>query len=126
MIPTVAFGQWTYTDLGNFLPQAINDRGEVVGSVRSPGSEQAYFWSMSGGLQAIGTPSLGLDSQSRAVAINRQGTVLVQGWSAATSIPASLGFQPFFWRSGQGFEPLGPLPTGAVAASLLRMNDAET
>ena len=99
------------TDLP-FTPVAINESGQVAGTVQQPGSARAVRWTPDGGVQDLGT--LGGTSSS-AYAINEAGQVV------GTSTTASGASHAFLWTPGQGMQDLGTL--GGTSSTARGIND---
>ena len=80
--------------------RALNDNGDVVGSVVSGGQTQAFVWRVATGMQVLGT--LG-GTLSEALDINRYGAVVGRSRNAAGQMRA------FLWTTSAGFKDLGTL-----------------
>lgn len=91
------------TSPGNLdvIPNAINDRGEIVGSVRfhDTSREAAFIWSAATGFTYL--DSAGSD-MSIAKAINQSGTVT--GWTHADGTNG----RAFIWKPGSGMTFVSP------------------
>lgn len=95
------------TDIGTLggdysYPQAVNDRGEVVGYAYTPGNNgyHAFLWTAAGGMQDLG--SLG-GNYSYASGINERGEVI--GYANRSD-----GTQAaFYWSQATGMIDLGSL-----------------
>ena len=98
--------RWLVTDLGTAGGTGsravdINERGQVVGSIRTAGAgSRAFFWS-NGRMQRLGTLALGGDDErpdeSQAYAINDRGQII--GTSSSTAPGA--GPHAFLWFKGK-------------------------
>jgi len=95
-----------------FTPVAINESGQVAGTVQQPGVTRAVRWTSGGGVQDLGT--LGGTSSS-AYAINEAGQVV------GTSTTASGASHAFLWTPGQGMQDLGTL--GSSSSTARGIND---
>lgn len=94
-ISVMAAPTYTVQDLGAIIPNAINNRGEVVGTIRnSEGWDQGVYWY--GRL----VPLTGLGgSVSRAYGINDQGVIV--GQAQRPPREPAWGFHvPVLWQSG--------------------------
>ena len=87
--------------------QGVSGDGSVVcGYSNSTTGDQAFRWTLAGGLQGLGNlPGGGTSSSARA--ISADGTTIV-GDSASGN-----GNEAFRWTQAGGFEPLGDLPGNA-------------
>ena len=111
--PLAAIVGASVTDLP-FTGVAINDAGQVVGTLQSPGQDpRAYLWTPGGSVQDLGT--LG-GTRSVAYAINELGQV------AGVSTTATGQAHAFLWTPGQGMQDLGTLP-GAISSTARGIND---
>jgi probable HAF family extracellular repeat protein len=99
--------QPTYAE--SVLPQAINNRGDVVGALTlHDGNEQghAFIWSASAGMQRLGS-LIGLDGISIALAVNDDGEVrgLSEGPSTQRTSQGIYLADGFAWAAGAGMTP---------------------
>jgi probable HAF family extracellular repeat protein len=108
---------WNLGILGGGGPSAnsvalgINKSGQVVGrsTFTSSRSFHAFLWTLSQGMQDLGTLQPG--DSSVANAINDAGEV------TGTSTPDNAVSRAFFWSSSTGMEDIGTLGGGYAAAT---------
>lgn len=93
---------------------AINDLGQVVGSVRIAGRSHAYVWTLEAGMTDIGDLPGGSD-YSYATAINNAGQVVGGGTDASGHV------QAFRWSPSEGMVAL-PMPTGTQSSVAYGIN----
>jgi probable HAF family extracellular repeat protein len=92
----------------------VNKEGQVVGcSTTTDGTIHAFLWSVSGGMQDLGTLSAG--DNSFALGINGSGEVVGYSQSASTT-------NAFIWTTTNGMQNLGTL--GGNFAQAYAINDA--
>jgi probable HAF family extracellular repeat protein len=105
----------TITDedwLGDFIPFAINDSGEMAGQ---QGSSAAIAWFENGVLQVQTLPGLYAGNYGRATGINNDGEVVGVSASNSTSSGSLSGYyRPFLWDSVMGLVALTTNETGAA------------
>lgn len=91
---------------GEVSPNAINDRGQVTGTLYlNSGGESAFFYSAG---QVIALPAI-RNNYSNGYAINNHGQIV--GGASGPGFP--WGFEAFFWSSG-AILPISP-PNGTIA-----------
>lgn len=94
-------------------PSAINDVGQIVGSIARDGESHAFRWQPGTTLVDLGT--LG-GRTSNASAINNLGVVV-----GSSLTDANDEFHPFVWEPQRGMVDLG-IPVGAVSAEAADIN----
>jgi hypothetical protein len=109
LLPVSVSADYSLTELGDFVPNGINNQGEVVGN--NSGSLRGYYWSPDFGLMDLGSGNL-------ASAVNEQGVV------AGTRF--GTGFSAFRWSQLSSFQYL-TLPFGLSGSSVGNgINDQNT
>lgn len=100
-------------DLGDFIPFAINDWGEMAGQL---GGHAAVAWFQNDVLQVQTLPGLFAGNYGRAAGINNYGEVV--GVSASSGGGASISisgyYRPFYWDSSTGLTALTTNETGGA------------
>ena len=112
-------GRWVVRDLGvryglsaegspysAFLGTAINERGQVVGTHDTGGHVRAFLWQQ-GRVRDLGV--LPGDTDSRAVALNDRGQIVVMSWKGYGDTGHA-----YLWDNGRT-RRLPPLPPTARA-----------
>jgi probable HAF family extracellular repeat protein len=116
--PLALAQKYAITDLGPLNPTSINKWGQIVGDYNG----HAHMWTVTDGLQDLGTIPGG--TFSRAAAINDLGVVTGTGNGRGTVISKNPRFntpdmqcanltQPFVWKEATGMQGLGTIGSDA-------------
>jgi probable HAF family extracellular repeat protein len=100
---------------GNIYPNALNNRGDVVGYGTSSVGIHAFLWTVATGLTNLG--SLG-GGASVATAINQSG--MIAGYSSTSGFDT--GRHAFSWTAARGMTDLGTL--GGPQSEAVAVNEA--
>jgi probable HAF family extracellular repeat protein len=100
----------------NVRPAALNNAGQVVGSMDAENGFRAFLWSRKGGVLLLGTLPAPYDKSSTATAISDSGRIAGHGGRTVNEMI------PFTWTSSEGIREFPRL--GGTQAPPAGINDA--